>query len=910
MKRIIKTSLFMLTMMTSLLLVTSCTVNPPSGNTPNNGNEDTDVIDMDSKIINVYLIGGQSNAVGYGKDEGNAIANSDSRFVNGFDNVLYYGAQERYSGIDTTEGFKPVKIGYGNNADPCGAEIGTASAIADDGEMNAIIKCAWGATHLYPDTVYDISYQQGTWTSPTYIEKYNLDLNEYPHIGGMFRWWEETVTEGIRLLKEEGYTPVIKGMWWMQGEAEMFSTEMSSAYEELLRTLITDVRGTVGNITGYDCSDMPFVFGLPHWNPSYPNAPTYQDTVRNAMTRVANDSSFTNAAYVDCKDLAQHDMWHFKANGQKYLGENFIARLKDLDEGYTSDFAEKVSIDNDVKLLATEKGLEFTANLSSHKNDNEYKYGFLFVPTDDLTSNNITNDYINELTDKNISFQDVECQVTGEELDEYYNITFTGRIENIVYANMNTYYTAIAYIKDAEDNYLYSSNHLSTSLTSLASKELYTSSEDLEEIKKIVDAGVNKLFNVSEKDMYNDSSLKLLVDKELNLVNTQSDTTTNIGLTLQPSVTYYVKYTSANPSIVSVDDFGNLTTHKAGNTTITIECGGKTKTVSVVVTNKTIDGVVYDGNISTSEYKGNTISKTNGNTTAEINGMVVNKNIHLSLKITHNEWSEASRIWWNNDNIEFYIDGLQYIVKFVDGVAVFPKEVSHAVVNTVTSGGKLVTTVEMFIEGSNDQYMLKLGMNGKQFGWLGALWETKDQPTITTDGLIYPKTELPSTLTMDGQFNESIWSSVNTTNVINATANGASITVKGTVMSDGVLFGVTVNHTKAPETSLNGETNFWNYMNIEFHFNSDGNNAFLYTCLNKTNVTSFFGHCKTVKNGSKYTSTFEIYIPFTSIGVASGTTSVDFTCSGWFETAFYWFFQDNQNWNATHRVTANGITKK
>ena len=188
-----------------MLIITACTVD--NSTTDNNKEE---IVDMDAKTINVYLIAGQSNAVGYGKDDGNTIANSDARFKNGFKNVLYYSAQERYSGIDTSEGFNPVKIGYGNNSDACGAEIGIASAIANNGEMNAIIKCAWGATHLYPDTVYDISYEQGTWTSPSYIDKHNLNLDTYPHIGGMYRWWEETVTNGINLLIEEGYTPVIR----------------------------------------------------------------------------------------------------------------------------------------------------------------------------------------------------------------------------------------------------------------------------------------------------------------------------------------------------------------------------------------------------------------------------------------------------------------------------------------------------------------------------------------------------------------------------------------------------------------------------------------------------------------------------------------------------------------------------
>ena len=61
------------------------------------------------KIINVYLIAGQSNAVGYGMDTGNKIANSDERFTEGFENVLYYASLERVvsTPIPSFTGWKP-----------------------------------------------------------------------------------------------------------------------------------------------------------------------------------------------------------------------------------------------------------------------------------------------------------------------------------------------------------------------------------------------------------------------------------------------------------------------------------------------------------------------------------------------------------------------------------------------------------------------------------------------------------------------------------------------------------------------------------------------------------------------------------------------------------------------------------
>ena len=314
------------------------------------------------KIINVYLIAGQSNAVGYGMDTGNKIAKSDDRFVNGFDNVLYYGSFERWSGKSFDGGFEPVKLGMGVEPTRSGAEIGIANAVADYGEMSAIIKCAQGATHLYPDTTYEVSLKYGTWTSPTYIKNNNVDMSKNPLIGNMFRRFEQTVIDAIQLLIEDGYTPVIKGVWWMQGEAEMFTLEMASAYRELFETLIYDTRNMLSEVTGYDCGKVPFICGLPKWNTKNSAPPTYQGMVRTAMTTVA--SEVENVGCVDCMPLNQHDDWHFDAAGQKYLGEAFVSLLDTFEAENGSDFLERVSIDKEIKLLPDEMGMEFaTASL-------------------------------------------------------------------------------------------------------------------------------------------------------------------------------------------------------------------------------------------------------------------------------------------------------------------------------------------------------------------------------------------------------------------------------------------------------------------------------------------------------------------------------------------------------------------
>ena len=107
-----------------------------TGNTPGQDQSGSDTATVSGeKIINVYLIAGQSNAVGYGMDTGNKIANSDERFTEGFENVLYYASLERWNGEKLDQGFQPVKLGMGAETTRSGAEIGIAASIADKAEI-------------------------------------------------------------------------------------------------------------------------------------------------------------------------------------------------------------------------------------------------------------------------------------------------------------------------------------------------------------------------------------------------------------------------------------------------------------------------------------------------------------------------------------------------------------------------------------------------------------------------------------------------------------------------------------------------------------------------------------------------------------------------------------------------------
>ena len=67
----------------------------------------------ENKSIDVYLIGGQSNAVGYGYDDLAANGYTDARYSDGFENVLFYGNYETEKTCPAD--FVPVRKGLGKN---------------------------------------------------------------------------------------------------------------------------------------------------------------------------------------------------------------------------------------------------------------------------------------------------------------------------------------------------------------------------------------------------------------------------------------------------------------------------------------------------------------------------------------------------------------------------------------------------------------------------------------------------------------------------------------------------------------------------------------------------------------------------------------------------------------------------
>ena len=151
------------------------------------------------EVIDVWLIAGQSNAIGSAKVSNYptdaAYAEYKALLESGSENVWYIG--------NSLTDFVPTGFGLGSGSSSAGPEIGIATALDKSANKNAIIKVAYGNSSLYNNTSSDVSIQRGTWTPPTYIDKYNINTVGN-RTGDLYLTFINKVGEGLDELRAQG----------------------------------------------------------------------------------------------------------------------------------------------------------------------------------------------------------------------------------------------------------------------------------------------------------------------------------------------------------------------------------------------------------------------------------------------------------------------------------------------------------------------------------------------------------------------------------------------------------------------------------------------------------------------------------------------------------------------------------
>ena len=225
--------------------------------------------------IDIYLVAGQSNAVGHTR-----VSDREDAYLyapeleNGYSNVLISG-ELRWSDVGNPQGFsrrplywQSTTLGLGkSNTSYFGPEAGMAKALSayyneESGRTAGIIKYGHGGTNLLNVTTGSSAY--GNWVSPSYAAYLNVEYDGAT--GGLYREFLEVVVYQLKSLSKYGFDDFnIKGLYWMQGENDRTSP---SAYETAFHYFAQDIRSDlselVKEITGdHDggASEMPIFIG-------------------------------------------------------------------------------------------------------------------------------------------------------------------------------------------------------------------------------------------------------------------------------------------------------------------------------------------------------------------------------------------------------------------------------------------------------------------------------------------------------------------------------------------------------------------------------------------------------------------------------------------------------------------------
>ena len=252
------------------------------------------------KKIDVYLIAGQSNAVGLTKIE--TLPKDFEGEV--FDRVLLY-QEGNFCLTYYGQLVRGVRLGMGCDTENMGIEYNIAKYLQENTtEEVAIIRYAFGGSNLFYDWKPRIF-----WDGEPQI---------MGHRGYSYKIWAQTVANGLNKLLEAGYLPQIKALAWMQGESDADKGEaIADMYYDNLCDLIYTMRAELR------MPELPVVIG--EIAVQAPVAP-WADTVRAAQSKfVLNDA---HAALVSTKDIpAGKDNLHFDGPEALRLGQRFVEAL-------------------------------------------------------------------------------------------------------------------------------------------------------------------------------------------------------------------------------------------------------------------------------------------------------------------------------------------------------------------------------------------------------------------------------------------------------------------------------------------------------------------------------------------------------------------------------------------------------
>lgn len=248
------------------------------------------------KDLDVYLIAGQSNAVGCSK-----LSTLPEDFApEVFDGIILYQEGNfcpAYYGTPV----RGIRLGMGCKTDQMGIEYGIAKYLHEHGKTEAaLIRYAMGGSNLYHGWLPRFLWED----EPRFIGQH----------GFHYKMWAQTVENGLRMLMQEGFLPHIKALAWMQGESDADKDEQTAKdylthLEDLVFSMRTELR-------------LPFLPVAVGEIATHAPAAPWSDEVRMAQKKFAENDP--DAVLVSTKGIpVGRDGLHFDAPEDLVLGLRF-----------------------------------------------------------------------------------------------------------------------------------------------------------------------------------------------------------------------------------------------------------------------------------------------------------------------------------------------------------------------------------------------------------------------------------------------------------------------------------------------------------------------------------------------------------------------------------------------------------
>lgn len=305
---------------------------------PNNGPQ-TD------KTARIVVIAGQSNASGVGRYnylQDNIPSEYLNKLTTGFDNVLI----SEWTDLQERQEFTKVKLDPDVKQTGIAGTFGTECFIAErlseafPDETTYIVKVSMGGCSL------DYDFHTPSAGPPISFN------NEGYTLGWVYQHLVDYLSNAITEISKTGKTPVIDGLFWLQGEAEATRKECSVDYYRIFDAFVDDF---TTQFDGHFSSSFAVYDATIYMGES--TLWDYGESVNADKKKYALDTGnycldvASMGLTTICQPTIDHDYAHFDAEQYVILGHSLADMyLKHLDNTYVANKLELGNVQSNISL--------------------------------------------------------------------------------------------------------------------------------------------------------------------------------------------------------------------------------------------------------------------------------------------------------------------------------------------------------------------------------------------------------------------------------------------------------------------------------------------------------------------------------------------------------------------------------